>query len=374
VPGLLPLHAWSALMSTELVLVRSDDHPFRGPLQMADLRTEVVPDDVEAKGLTRADLLGGLTPQHKGQAEWVVDRAQEVGEVAYLYGRTDSEAFTRTVGMEAARAGVEVEVVYFSLAPRGTALLDLVAVEARLRAPDGCPWDLEQDHASLARYAVEEVYELLEAIATGDDAAIAEELGDVLLQVVFHAQIAADAGTFDIDDVARGIAEKLIRRHPHVFADAVAETAGDVEASWEDLKAAEKPERTGIFDGVVAAQPALGYADKLLSRAGRVGFAWPDRDAVGDKVAEELGELLAADTPAEREDELGDLLLAAVSMARLDGVDPELALRGAADRLRRRVEAMAELAEAPLADLDADAWRALWDRAKDALAAEPDAG
>jgi XTP/dITP diphosphohydrolase len=337
-PGLLPLHAWSALMSTELVLVRTADHPFLGGLQVADLRTEVVPDDVEAAGLTRSDLLGGLTPQHKGQAEWITDRTAQVGEVAYLYGSADSDAFTRTLGMEAARAGLEVEVVYFGLAPRGAALLDLVDVEGRLRAPDGCPWDLEQDHASLARYAVEEVYELLEAIASGDPDAIREELGDVLLQVVFHAQIAEDAGGFDIDDVARGISEKLVRRHPHVFGDAQAATAADVQASWDDLKAAEKPDRTGPFDGVVAAQPALGYAEKVLSRAAKHGSPWPAGEEAEDRVAEELGGLAAATGDEERAAALGDLLLAVTALAREHGIDTDLALRGAAQRLRAAVE------------------------------------
>jgi XTP/dITP diphosphohydrolase len=337
-PGLLPLHAWTALMSTELILVGTADHAFVPSLEGAGLRYETLPTDVESRALTRSDLLGGLTPQHKGQAEWITDRVREVGEVAYLYGRGDADAFTRTLGMEAARAGVEVEVVYFGMAPRGTALLELVEVEGRLRAPDGCPWDLEQDHASLARYAVEEVYELLEAIAAGDPAAIREELGDVLLQVVFHAQIAEDAGTFDIDDVARGISEKLVRRHPHVFADAVADDAAAVMASWEDLKAAEKPERDGPFDGVVSAQPALGYVEKLLSRAARHGVDWPAGEAAEDLVAEELGGLAAASTDAERSAAVGDLLLAVTALAREHGVDPELALRGAADRFRATVE------------------------------------
>jgi XTP/dITP diphosphohydrolase len=340
-PGLLPLHAWSALMSTDLVLVGGADHPFLPAIQGADLRVEVLPTDVRSGALTRSDLLGGITPVDKGQAEWIVDRTGVEGEVAYLFGGSDVEGFTRTLGMEAARAGIEVEVVYFGLAPPGLAVLDLVRVEARLRAPDGCPWDLEQDHASLARYAVEETYELLEAIAADDPDAIREELGDVLLQVVFHAQIAADGGTFTIDDVARGISEKLVRRHPHVFADGTAEDAAAVEASWEQLKAQEKPERTGIFDGVVAAQPALGYAAKLLSRASRNGED-PDRDESGDRVAEALGALLASDDPTERATALGDVLLEVVAFARLDGSDPELALRRAADRFRARVEAEAD--------------------------------
>ena len=341
-PGLLPLHAWSALMSTDLVVVGSSDHPFVPALENAALRFEVVPSDVESAALTRSDLLGGLTPAHKGAAEWIVDRVRAEGEVAYLYGSGDIEAFTRTLGMEAARAQIEVEVVYFGLAPRGLSLLELVAIEERLRGPGGCPWDVEQDHSSLARYAVEEVYELLEAIARGNSDAIREELGDVLLQVVFHAQIAADDGAFDIDDVARGISQKLIRRHPHVFGDAVAEDAAAVVRRWDELKADEKPERTGPFDGVVAAQPALPYAAKLSARAVRRGLEQPEREDLADRIASDLGGLLAADDADERSGHLGDLLLHAVALANLESVDPELALRGAAGRFRQRLEHAAE--------------------------------
>ncbi len=365
-PGLLPLHAWSALMTTELAIVGHEDHPFADHLAAADLRCEVVPEDVSTAPLTRTDLLGGLSPHDKGRAEWIVDRVRADNEVAYLFGATDTEAFTRTLGMEAARAGVEVEVVYFGVAPRGTKLLELVAVEERLRGPEGCPWDREQDHATLARYAVEEVYELLEAIREGDDEAIREELGDVLLQVVFHAQIAADEGRFGIDDVASSISQKLIRRHPHVFADVIAEDAGTVMANWEQLKAAEKPERTGPFDGVTVAQPAVPYAEKLIGRAAKAGFDWPsDADAVA-QVRQELEEVVAA-APEERGAEVGDLMLAAVGLARHYGVDAEMALRGAAERFRSRFEAMVERAPAPLGELDDDALRSLWAAAKAAL-------
>jgi XTP/dITP diphosphohydrolase len=363
-PGLLPLHAWSALMSTELVLVGSQDHPFLGHLDAAALRHEVVPEEASARPLTRTDLLGGLSPEQKGRAEWIVDRVRAETEIAYLFGPGDSEAFTRTLGMEAARAGVEVEVVYFGVAPVGTALLELVSVEQRLRGPDGCPWDREQGHRSLAKYAVEEVYELLEAITSGDPDAICEELGDVLLQVVFHAQIAADAGDFTIDDVAKAISSKLIRRHPHVFADVIAEDADTVMANWEELKAAEKPERTGVFDGVAVAQPAVPYAEKLLSRAARTGFDWQHDADAAEQVRAELEELLAAADDEQRHAELGDLLLAVIGLGRRHGLDPELALRDASVRFRHRFEAVAELADGPLEDLTAREWLGLWERAK----------
>lgn len=350
-PGLLPLHGWSALMSSELVLVGDDDHPFVDHLHAAELRHETVPDLADEGPVSRQDLLSGLSPAQKRQAEWIVDRARSEGEVAYLYGPGDREAFTRTLGMEAARAGVEVEVVYFAVAPKGTPLLGLVAVQERLRGPGGCPWDAEQSHDSLMRYAVEEVYELAEAVAEGDDEAIREELGDLLLQVVFHAQIAeerrrdAPVGApvgFDIDDVARGITDKLVRRHPHVFGDTTVADAGEVMANWETFKAAEKPERSGVFDGVPPAQPALGYAAKLLARA---AGSRVDPDAGGDptgRVREELDAFAAATDDSERAAGLGDLLLSVVAAARRSGIDPEQALRAAAARFRDRVEDAAD--------------------------------
>jgi MazG family protein len=369
-PGLLPLHAWSALMSSDLVVVGAGDHPFLPHVDAAELRHEVVPSEASTKPLTRADLLGGLSPELKGRAEWIVDRARAAGEVVYLFGTADSEAFTRTLGMEAARAGVEVEVVYFGVAPRGLALLRLVRVMERLRGPDGCPWDHEQDHASLARYAVEETYELLEAITRGQPDAIAEELGDVLLQVVFHAQIGADDGTFDIDRVATGIADKLERRHPHVFADTDVAGADEVVANWAELKAAEKPERVGPFDGVPLAQPALELMTAYQRRAAKTGFDWPDDGGALADVRDELEEFATAGTDAEREAELGDLLAAVVGLARRHGVDPELALRGSARRFRARFEAVAAAAGRPLAELTDDQWLSLWAQAK---AAEADA-
>jgi MazG family protein len=363
-PGLLPLHAWSALMSSDLVLVGAADHPLLAHLDMAELRHEVVADTDEAKALSRADLLSGLSPRDKARAEWVVDRARSEGEVVYLFGASDEESFTRTMGMEAARAGVEVEVVYFGMKPNGTKVLDLVGVMERLRSPDGCPWDREQDHRSLAPYAVEEIYELLEAIESGDAGAIAEELGDVLLQVVFHAQMAAEAGDFTIDDVAGGIVDKLVRRHPHVFADATVADAAEVTANWDTLKAQEKPERTGVFDGVTPAQPALSYSEQLQRRAAKVGFEWPDdADAIA-KVRSEIDELAAAGGDAARLHEMGDLLLSVVGLARRWGIDSEMALRAAAGRFRRRFDAMVTDSDEDLSSLTAAEWLGRWERAK----------
>jgi XTP/dITP diphosphohydrolase len=316
-PGLLPIHSWSALMSSDLVLVASEDHPFVPHLDLADLRWEAVGDLEEP-------------------AKWIVRRAQAEGEVAYLFGPGDDEPFTRTLGLEAAREGVEVEVVYFMLAPKGVELLNLVRIEERLRGPGGCPWDREQTHATLAPYAVEEVYELADAIASGDAEAVREELGDVLLQVVFQAQIAQDAGDFTIDDVAAGIAAKLVRRHPHVFGDEQVATAEQVMANWEALKAAEKPERAGVFDGVPVALPALQLVAKLQSRAERAGLVAPGDAEV--RVRAELDRLRRTTQGDERAEVLGDLLAATVALAREHRVDPEQALRAAAARFRSRLE------------------------------------
>lgn len=318
-PGLLPIHGWSALMASELVLVRSADHPFVPHLEFADLRYEAVPDSDE-------------------RAKWIVARAQSEGEVAYVFGPGDDEGFTRTLGLEAARSRVEVEVVYFMLAPKGVELLDLVRTTERLRGPGGCPWDREQTPATLAPHAVEEVYELLDAIASGDPGAVREELGDVLFQTVFQAQVAEDAGDFTIDDVARAIAAKLVRRHPHVFGDVEVTGTQQVIANWERLKAAEKPQRTSAFEGIPAALPALQLAGTVQGRAERAGLAPPIGDPA-DRARAELERLLGAGTAEEREVALGDLLGAIVALARHHGLHAEQALRAAVARFRSRLEA-----------------------------------
>jgi ATP diphosphatase len=364
-PGLLPLHAWSALMSSDLVLLGSASHAFAPHLQMAELRHEVVATTDEPRALSRSELLTGVKPVDKSRAEAIVDRARAENEVVYLFGSDDDESFLRTLGMEAARADVEVEIVYFTGRPPGSRLLRLVEVMARLRSPDGgCPWDLKQDHRTLARYAVEEVYELLEAIESDDPAAIAEELGDVLLQVVFHAQIAADGDAFTIDDVAGGIVDKLVRRHPHVFAGTTVAGADEVVANWDTLKAAEKPERTGVFDGVAPAQPALGYTEQLQRRAAGTGFDWTTDDEAVDRIRAELDEFLGATDDDARRHELGDLLMSVVSLARRHGIDSEMALRGAAGRFRRRFEAMVPDPDEDLSALGRDEWLRRWEAAK----------
>ncbi|MFB5084466.1 nucleoside triphosphate pyrophosphohydrolase [Symbiobacterium thermophilum] len=244
----------------------------------------------------------------------------------------------------------------------------LVEVMDRLRGPDGCPWDREQTHETLRRYMLEEAYEAVEAIDDGDPDHLCEELGDVLLQVVFHAQIAREAGRFDMRDVVAGITEKLIRRHPHVFGDASAETAEEVTRRWDAIKRAERggTGEESLLSGVSRSLPALSRACELQKRAAGVGFDWEDAEGPAAKVREELAEVLGA-PPGEREAEVGDLLFAAVNLARKLGVDPELALTRASAKFEQRFRYVERrLAEKGLrpADVSLAEMDALWEEGK----------
>jgi len=259
---------------------------------------------------------------------------------------------------------VEVEFV-MGRAPRGHMLLDLVAVMARLRGPGGCPWDAEQTHRTLAKHLLDETYELLEAIDTGTDQDIAEELGDLLLQVVFHAQMGADAQTFDVDDVASALIEKLVRRHPHVFGNVEVSGAREVVKNWDVIKQHEK-EGASAVEGVTETLPALAYAQKLQRRAGSAGFDWSGVDGALAKVREEAEELVRA-REQEREDELGDLLFAIVALGRHLNLDAEAALRRSARRFRDRFQAVEQAARdrgVSLGDLKEDELEQLWEEAK----------
>ena len=257
----------------------------------------------------------------------------------------------------------------------------LLDVMARLRAPDGgCPWDLEQDFASIAPYTIEEAYEVADAIARGDLEHLKDELGDLLLQVVYHAQMAKEAGLFDFDQVAAAIADKMIRRHPHVFGTAAVDGAGAQSRAWEAVKAAERASKAGgaeghhgVLDDVPMALPALVRAAKLQRRAARVGFDWPDAAQVLGKLDEEIAELRAELTGrADRErvtDEIGDLLFAAVNLARHLDVDGETALRRANAKFERRFRAIEDALRARgrrPEDASLDEMEALWQRAKTA--------
>ena len=253
---------------------------------------------------------------------------------------------------------------------------ELVAVMARLRGEGGCPWDREQTHASLKRYALEETYELLEAIDEGDDGAMREELGDVLLQVVFHAQMASEDRRFAIEEVMTGLRDKLVRRHPHVFGDEKAADSDAVLRNWEKVKALEKQKPSGgaqghsLFTSVPRAMPALARAQRIGDKAAGVGFDWPDVEPVWGKVEEELEELKEAAGTGEAdrmEAELGDLLFSVVNLSRFLKVQAEEALEGAIARFHQRFAHIEqELAargktvdEASFEEMDA-----LWEQAK----------
>jgi MazG family protein len=227
----------------------------------------------------------------------------------------------------------------------------LLAIMARLRDPvSGCPWDVAQSFRTIAPYTIEEAYEVAEAAELGDAPALKEELGDLLLQVVFHARMAEEAGQFGFDDVTRAIADKMERRHPHVFGDATIASAAAQTIAWEEQKATERA-ATGAMsalEGVGVGLPALTRAAKLQRRAARVGFDWPEAAPIFDKIAEEIAELRKAmsEGPARIEDEIGDLLFAVVNLARHLDTDPEQALRGACRKFERRFRRVEERLDA----------------------------
>ncbi len=256
-------------------------------------------------------------------------------------------------------------------------------ISSRLRLPDGCPWDREQTHESLRNHLLEEAYEVYDALGAGPTPALAEELGDLLLQVILHAQLAAEAGVFDLTDVHAAIASKIVRRHPHVFGDAEARTADDVNRQWERIKADERagagPASTsaaadappkpakGALDGVSRILPALAASQEMQERAANIGYEWPTIEGVLDKVVEELAELRAAATAAEKAEEYGDLLFVLVNVARWQGIEAEAALRAANDKFRRRfasVERQAAERGVALRDLDFAGLDDLWNHAK----------
>lgn len=250
---------------------------------------------------------------------------------------------------------------------------ELLQVMARLRAPDGCPWDREQTHESLRPYLLEETYEALEAIDRGDHPELCKELGDVLLQIVFHAQLASEAGRFTMADVCQAIVDKLVHRHPHVFADVRVDGSEQVLNNWEELKRQEKGDADtphSALDGVPARLPALLRAQRVQSRASRVGFDWDQLDGPLDKVEEEFAELRREweqGQIAAAEEEMGDLLFALVNASRFLKINPEDALRRGVTKFERRfraVEATFEAEGRRLSDASLEEMDAVWDRIK----------
>jgi XTP/dITP diphosphohydrolase len=293
-PGLFSRGAWTALAGAAHVLARDED--------------ETQLNAIQDSGIAAAHL-GEQPPSVL--ARLLVDRTED-GEVVWIGSADGDEGLTDALAAEVSsrQDPPEVEILVGSYDVPGARLLDLVAVMDRLRSPGGCPWDAEQTHQSLVPYAIEEAYELAEAIESGDRAHLMEELGDLLLQVAFHARIAQEdtESPFAIDEVAGGIVDKLVRRHPHVFADVDADTPAEVAANWEQIKAQEKPHRTSPLDGIPKDLPALARADKAAGRLVTAGRT-------------DLAEAAAAG------DDLGSRLFALVLEAREHGQDPDAALR-----------------------------------------------
>jgi MazG family protein len=380
-PLLFPPQTWRALDAARPVYVLDADHPSLPALDVGEIPWAVLAPAADTGPAGRDLLLVGQGLDVEGvtearrRADALLDIAEREGSATLLLPPRNDGPLVQLVSDRAARQHIEVEAVYPLGEPKGSALLDLVVTEARLRGPGGCPWDREQTHASLARHLVEEAYELLDAIDEDNPDHLREELGDLLLQVVFHAQMAEDAGDFDIDAVARTINEKLIRRHPHVFGDRRADTPAEVIRNWEAIKREEEG-RTDPLAGIPAALPALQLAAKLQKRAADGGFTWPSRTGPADKVREELGEVLGATEPDHLEWEVGDLLFASVALARAVGVDPEAALRRTSRRFRVRYAAARAAAEADGHDpatLELEQWLGYWKAAKHAVTADPDA-
>lgn len=246
----------------------------------------------------------------------------------------------------------------------------LIEVIAKLRAPDGCPWDREQTHKSLKPNMLEEAYEAVDAMESGDMKHLKEELGDVLLQVVLHAQIASEEGVFNIEDVAKGLREKLIHRHPHVFGNTKVTSTSDVLDNWEKLKQEEKQHRKSAMDGISKSQSALMSAQKISKKAVKTGFEWPNEESLYECIYSEFEEFKEAEKEQDKEhmeEEFGDILFATVNLARWNKIDAEQALLKANKKFMTRFRKMEEIAEKPLTEYSFEEYDALWKQAKKLL-------
>lgn len=249
-------------------------------------------------------------------------------------------------------------------------LEELIDVVAKLRAPDGCPWDREQTHTSLRPNMLEEAYEAVDAIDENDMAHLREELGDVLLQVLLHSQIASESNEFTLDDVAKELKEKLIHRHPHVFGTAKINNADDVLKTWDKLKSEEKTERKSAMDGLSRSQAALISAQKISKKAVKTGFEWPNEESLYDCVMSEIKEFKEAEIEKDKnhmEEEMGDILFAIVNLARWNKIDAEQALLKANKKFEKRFRKMEDLATKPLNDYSFEEFDNLWKQAKKSL-------
>jgi tetrapyrrole methylase family protein/MazG family protein len=328
-----------------------------------DLEDETVLPGRQAHGAGTVAMLRGLYPAEHPVRGLEGSSDTTIGEL------TDAHLHTATYFLPA------VESLANAASPHG-----LPWLVARLRAPDGCPWDREQDHRSLRKFLLEETYEVYDALDRGSTPELAEELGDLLLQIVLHAHYAAEDGVFDMSDVYREVMAKIVRRHPHVFGDAVANSAADVIRSWEQIKAQERVRAGGngkrggtdkgmpaAFAGLSRSLPALAYAQEMQERAASLGYDWPSVDGVLEKVAEEAAELVSAPDDRAQREELGDLLMVLVNLARKLGIDAEATLRAASAKFAARfahVERLAAERQVELRSLTFEELDELWDEAK----------
>jgi len=244
---------------------------------------------------------------------------------------------------------------------------NLKRIIAKLRAPDGCPWDRAQTHDSIKQYLIEEAYEVIQTIDENKMDKLCDELGDLLLQILLHTQIAEEKGEFNMEDVIRSISEKMIRRHPHVFGDTKADSPDEVVANWDEIKRKENNGESSLLDSVPKNIPALAYSHAIQNRAARTGFDWKDFDGILDKVMEELDEIRQAETQQEKVHEFGDLIFVLTNVARWLNIDPELSLHQANDRFYHRFKYMEEVCKAKgiqLGSLSFEEQNALWEEAK----------
>jgi len=338
--GALTWDAWSALRSGP-VFTRDQEHPHRAGIEAAGIAVEAVDPDLPAIGVAR---LLRATARETGTAVWLAGSGGD-GDIARALGDVATQAVPGGAGPEGTTDPLEIEVVHGNWDLPGARLLDVVATMDRLRSPGGCPWDAQQTHDSLAPYLLEEAYEAFQAIEDGDSTALREELGDVLLQVAFHARLAEERDpegeepAWTIDDVAAGLVDKLIRRHPHVFADRVVDGAAEVEANWDVIKAAEKG-RSSPVEGVPLAMAALSLAATLQRKAAKAGV--PAEDVAPELAAAASPGAAIAAAAAAYDDEpsvetAGALLWTVVAALRGQDIDAEAALRGRAREFRDRL-------------------------------------
>jgi tetrapyrrole methylase family protein/MazG family protein len=355
--GIDPLPHLAIVDALQLATAQVPPFPPDAPALIAQIYSRTVANDV------KLTLMENYPDDHPVRLVHAAGTNQELLEDIPLHAIDQSQS----IGL--------LTCLYLPPLERGTSFEAFQEIIAHLRAPDGCPWDREQNHQTLRTNLLEETYEALVALDADDADAMREEFGDLLLQITLHAQIASEYGEFNIGQVFKSIYDKIIRRHPHVFGDWKVDGVENVLQNWEKLKAAERDEASkenggtekGLLDGVALALPALSQAEEIQRRAARVGFDWPDTRGVVDKINEECHELLNAEDLAGRSDELGDLLFSVVNLARHYEVDAETALRETNSRFRQRfahIEKTARLEGKSVSDLSLDEMETYWQEAK----------